>query len=57
MFNAARFVAFLGPLLAGTIIATLGGYGTAATVVGLIYIVGMAVVPFCPETRGRALPE
>jgi MFS family permease len=57
VFNAARFVAFLGPLLAGTIIATLGGYGTAATVVGLIYIVGMAVVPFCPETRGRALPE
>lgn len=57
VFNAARFIAFLGPLLAGTIIATLGGYGTAATVVGLIYIVGMAVVPFCPETRGRALPE
>ncbi len=57
VFNAARFVAFLGPLLAGTIIATLGGYGTAATVVGLIYLVGMAVVPFCPETRGRALPE
>jgi MFS family permease len=57
VFNAARFVAFLGPLLAGSIIATLGGYGTAATVVGLIYIVGMAVVPFCPETKGRALPE
>lgn len=57
VFNAARFIAFLGPLLAGTIIATLGGYGTAATVVGLIYIVGMVVVPFCPETKGRALPE
>jgi MFS family permease len=57
VFNAARFVAFLGPLLAGTIIAALGGYGTAATIVGLIYIVGMVVVPFLPETRGRALPE
>ncbi|MFC4855435.1 MFS transporter [Actinophytocola glycyrrhizae] len=57
VFNAARFIAFLGPLLAGTIIATLGGYGTAATVLGLIYVVGMLVVPFCPETRGRALPE
>ena len=57
VFNAARFIAFLGPLLAGTIIAALGGYGTAATVVGLIYIVGMVVVPFLPETRGKALPE
>lgn len=57
VFNAARFVAFLGPLLAGSIIAALGGYGVAATVVGLIYIVGMVVVPFLPETKGRALPE
>ncbi|MCT2587711.1 MFS transporter [Actinophytocola gossypii] len=57
VFNAARFIAFLGPLLAGSIIAALGGYGTAATVVGLIYVLGMIVVPFCPETRGRALPE
>ncbi len=57
VFNAARFVAFLGPLLAGTIIAALGGYGTAATVLGLIYVVGMVVVPFLPETRGKALPE
>lgn len=57
VFNAARFIAFLGPLLAGSIIAAFGGYGTAATVVGLIYIVGMVVVPFCPETKGRQLPE
>jgi MFS family permease len=57
VFNAARFVAFLGPLLSGAIIAKLGGYGTAATVVGLIYILGLVVAPFCPETRGRALPD
>ena len=57
VFNAARFVAFLGPLVAGSIIGALGGYGTSATVVGLIYVVGMLVVPFCPETKGKALPE
>jgi MFS family permease len=57
VFNAARFIAFLGPLLAGSIIAALGGYGTAATVVGLIYIVGMLAVPFGPETRGKQLPD
>jgi len=39
------------------IIAALGGYDTAATVVGLSYILGMLVVPFCHQTRGRQLPE
>jgi MFS family permease len=57
VFNAARFVAFLGPLLSGAIISLLGSYGVAATVVGLIYILGLVVAPFCPETLGRPLPE
>ncbi|MEQ3551821.1 MFS transporter [Pseudonocardia nematodicida] len=57
VFNAARFLAFLGPLLAGAIISALGGYGVAATVVGLIYILGLVVAPFCPETRGRSLDD
>ncbi|MQA09365.1 MAG: MFS transporter [Pseudonocardiaceae bacterium] len=57
VFNAARFIAFLGPLTAGAIIAQLGGYGYAATVLGLVYVIGMLVVPFCPETKGRQLPE
>jgi MFS family permease len=57
VFNAARFVAFLGPLLAGAIISALGGYGVAATVVGLIYILGLVVTPFCPETRGTSLDD
>jgi MFS family permease len=57
VFNAARFVAFLGPLLSGTIIAALGGYGTAATTVGLVYLLGLVIAPFCPETRGKQLPE
>jgi len=57
VFNAARFVAFLGPLTAGAIISHLGGYGIAATAVGGIYVLGIIVAPFCPETRGRALPE
>jgi sugar phosphate permease len=57
VFNAARFVAFLGPLLAGTIISAFGGYGMAATVVGLIYILGLVVAPFCPETRGTSLDD
>jgi MFS family permease len=57
VFNAARFIAFLGPLLSAAIIARLGGYGIAATVVATIYILGLAVAPFCPETRGKPLPD
>jgi MFS family permease len=57
VFNAARFIAFLGPLLSGTIIAHLGGYGIAATTVGMIYILGLVIAPLLPETRGQQLPD
>ncbi len=56
-FNAPRFIAFLGPLLAGTLITYFGNYGKAAVIVGLIYIVGIVATPFFPETRGKPLPE
>jgi hypothetical protein len=35
----------------------LGGYGPAATIVGLFYILGLAAAPFLPETEGEPLPE
>lgn len=56
-FNAPRFIAFIGPLIAGTLIVQLGGYGLAATIVGFIYILGFVATPFLPETRGKPLPE
>ena len=56
-FNAPRFVAFLGPLLAGTMIVQFGGFGQAAMVLATIYIVGIVAVFFLPETRGKPLPE
>jgi MFS family permease len=55
-FNAPRFVAFLGPLLAGTLIVQFGGFSKAAGIVSVIYILGFVVAPFLPETRGRPLP-
>ena len=57
VFNAPRFIAFLGPLFAGVLIVRLGGYGIAATVVGTIYLLGIVAAPFFPETRGQPLPE
>lgn len=57
VFNAARFIACLGPLLAGAIITRLGGYGTAATAFGCIYLLGIAFCFFLPETKGKPLPQ
>jgi MFS family permease len=56
VFNAPRFIAFLGPLIAGKLIVGLGGFGYAATIVATIYLLGLAAAPFLPETRGRPLP-
>jgi MFS family permease len=56
-FNAPRFISASGPLIAGSLIVTLGGYGRAATIVGLFYVLGLVVAPFLPETNGQPLPE
>lgn len=57
VFNAPRFIAFLGPLIAGTLIVHFGGFGPAACIVALVYILGLCAVPFLPETVGKPLPE
>jgi MFS family permease len=56
-FNVPRFLAWSGPLLAGTLIAQFGGYGRAAMIVACIYIVGIVLTPFLPETVGKPLPK
>ncbi len=55
-FNAPQFIAFLGPLFAGTLIVEFGGYSRAAMIISCIYILGFCVVPFLPETNGKPLP-
>jgi MFS family permease len=56
-FNAGRVLASVGPFLTGFLVATLGSFGRAASAVALIYLVGLAILPWAPETRGRPLPE
>jgi MFS family permease len=56
-FNAPRWISAVGPLIAGTLIVALGGYGKAATIVGLFFILGVIAAPFLPETRGKPLPH
>lgn len=56
-FNVGRVVASLGPFLTGWLVATLGTFGRAASAVAVIYLLGLLMLPFAPETRGKPLPE
>jgi MFS family permease len=57
VFDSSRFIAGMGPLLAGWLIASLGGIATAAATMSLIYLIGLIVTPFAgPETTRRPLP-
>ena len=55
--NMPRLIAFVGPLLAGMLIANLGGFGYAAVTISFIYVLGFAATLFLPETRGKPLPD
>jgi MFS family permease len=55
-FNAPRLIAFLGPLFAGSLIVTFGGYGRTAMMFSSIYVLGFCVAPFLPETKSKPLP-
>ena len=56
-FNAPRFISCIGPLIGGTSIVAFGGFGSACTIVGLFFILGLVAAPFLPETNGKPLPE
>ena len=56
-FNAGRVFASVGPFMTGWLTAATGSVGYAVSLIGLIYVVGLLVLPFAPETRGRPLPE
>jgi len=56
-FNAPRFIAFIGPMIAGTLIADFGGYGNMAVAFSFTYVVGFLATLFLPETRGKPLPD
>jgi len=56
-FNIGRVLASAGPFLTGFLVTALGGFGLAASAISLIYIVGLLILPFAPETKGKPLPE
>lgn len=56
IFNAARLIAWVFPIVAGSIIQAFGSIPRAAMTLGSIYVIGLVVPWFMPETRGRPLP-
>ena len=59
-YNAGRVVAAAGVLSTGYLMSASvfnGSYDRAGAAISLIYLVGLVVVWWAPETRGRPLPE
>jgi MFS family permease len=56
-FNVGRVLASTGPFLTGYLVAALGTFGRAASAVAVIYVIGLLILPFAPETKGKPLPE
>lgn len=56
VFNATRLIAWVGPIITGTLIASFGGVSRAAVIMGAAYVLGLLVIPLLPETKGKGLP-
>jgi len=56
-FNAGRILAAFGALYGGQLVQSFeGSYARAGAIITLIYVVGMVIIWFAPETRGKPLP-
>lgn len=58
-FNFGRILAAVGSLQTGVLLDKVfhGELPKAGMLMSLIYVLGMIVIWFCPETRGKPLPE
>jgi len=57
-FNFGRIIAAGGVFMTGQLTVWLGGsIAKAGAVMSLIYVIGLVLIWFVPETKGRQLPE
>src|SRR5262249_61891807 len=57
VFNAARLIAWVFPILSGSMIKSFGGVPQAAMALGSVYVIGIVLPWFLPETRGKGMPD
>lgn len=56
-FNAGRVLAAYGAVQMGSLMQSFeGSYAKAGAIITLVYVVGLIVVWFAPETKGKPLP-
>lgn len=55
-YNVARYIAAAGPWLFGSLDKEYGK-PMAATILSTVFILGILILPFGPETKGKPLPE
>ena len=57
-FNFGRIIAAVGQLQMANLLAAFSGdYAQACTIVAGVYVVGLVLIAFAPETKGQPLPE
>lgn len=57
IFNGTRLIAWVFPITAGSMIQRFGGIPRTAMTLGCIYVLGLIVPWFLPESKGKPLPE
>ena len=55
--NGARMVAWIFPIMAGSMIESFGGVAQAALTMSSVYVIGLVIPWFLPETKGKGLPQ
>ncbi|TMQ28975.1 MAG: MFS transporter [Planctomycetota bacterium] len=57
-YNFGRIIAAVGALQTGTLMGLFkGDYPKACSLMSLVYLAGLVIIWFAPETRGKPLPE
>lgn len=56
-FNAGRVLASMAPFVTGWLVGLLGSFNRAAGTIAVVYLLGLLVLPFAEETKGKPLPE
>ena len=57
-YNFGRILAAVGALVQGKLVTEYGGsYAKAGAIVTLVYVVGLVLIWFGPETKGKTLRE
>jgi MFS family permease len=60
-YNVGRFVAAIGPIIQAQLVKAFADTNEslrwAGVTMSIVFLVGLCVLPFLPETKGRPLPE